>query len=68
MKIKYDASVDILVIRLCDAPIVGSKELSPGIIADFDREKNIVGLEILDASDRYSKEELSRFSYERLPA
>jgi uncharacterized protein YuzE len=71
MKIVYDASVDILEFYLTNKIKklrFTSKELSPGVVADLDKHGNILKLEILDASDRYSKEELSRFSYERLPA
>ena len=68
MKLKYDSSVDILVIRLSSAEIVGSKEIAPGIVADFDAKKNLVSLEILDAKDRYSLEDLARFSFEKVGA
>ena len=68
MKARYDPSVDILVITLSRAKIVGSKEIAPGIVADFDAKKNLVSLEILDANDRYSLKELARFSFEKAGA
>lgn len=51
VKIKYDAQVDILRIRLGDAAIEESEEAEPGVIVDYDEQGQIVGLEILDASD-----------------
>ncbi len=51
VKIKYDAQVDILRIRLGDTPIEESEEVEPGVIVDYDEQGNVVGLEILDASD-----------------
>jgi uncharacterized protein YuzE len=50
MKVTYDPEVDVLRIVLNDAEIEESDEEKPGIILDYDKEGNIVGLEILDAS------------------
>lgn len=52
MKVTYDPDVDVLRILLSDAPIEESDEEKPGIIYDYDRDGNVVGLEILDASRR----------------
>ena len=52
MKVTYDPEVDVLRIRLSNAPIEESDEEKPGVILDYDKEGNIVALEILDASKR----------------
>jgi len=52
MKVTYDPEVDILRIILSSAPIEESDEEKPGMIFDYDKEGNIIGLEILDASKR----------------
>jgi uncharacterized protein YuzE len=52
MKIKYDPEVDVLRIIFSNAPIEESDEEKPGIILDYDKDGNVVGLEILDASRR----------------
>lgn len=52
MKITYDPEVDILRIVLNSAAIEESDEEKPGIILDYDKNGNMVGLEILDASKR----------------
>ncbi|MCF8144637.1 MAG: DUF2283 domain-containing protein [Deltaproteobacteria bacterium] len=52
MKITYDAEVDVLRILFSDSKIEESDEERPGIILDFDKVGNIVGMEILDASKR----------------
>ena len=52
MKVTYDAEVDVLRILLSDASIEESDEDKPGVILDYDKDGNVVGLEILDASKR----------------
>lgn len=51
IKVKYDPQVDILRIRLGDRPIEDSQQVESGVIVDYDEGGNIVGLEILDASE-----------------
>ncbi|MEJ2697310.1 MAG: DUF2283 domain-containing protein [Candidatus Sulfobium sp.] len=52
MKITYDADVDVMRIVFSSAPIEESDEEKPGVILDFDKDGNVVGMEILDASKR----------------
>ena len=52
MKITYDAEVDVLRIIFSNTPIEESDEDKPGVILDYDKDGNIVGLEILEASKR----------------
>ena len=50
MKVTHDLEMDVLHILLSSAPIEESDEDKPGIIFDYDKDGNVVGLEILDAS------------------
>ncbi len=52
MKITYDPEVDVLRILLSTAEVEESDEDKPGIILDYDRDGNLIGIEILDASKR----------------
>jgi len=52
MKVTYDPEVDVLRITLSSTQIEESDEEKPGIILDYDKDGNIVGMEILDASKR----------------
>ncbi len=52
MKVTYDTGVDVLRILFRDAPIEESDEDKPGIILDYDKDGNVVGLEVLNASQR----------------
>jgi uncharacterized protein YuzE len=52
MKVTYDPEVDVLRILFRNAPIEESDEDKPGVILDYDKEGNVVGLEVLNASQR----------------
>jgi uncharacterized protein YuzE len=52
MKVTYDPEVDVLRIVFRDIDIEESDEEKPGMILDYDKDGNIVGMEILDASKR----------------
>ena len=52
MKVTYNSNVDVLSILLSDAAVEESDEDKPGVILDYDKNGNVVSLEILDASKR----------------
>lgn len=52
MKVTYDPEVDVLRILLRDVAVEESDEDKPGVILDYDRDGNIVGIEVLNASQR----------------
>ena len=52
MKVEYDLDVDVLSIALSDAEVEESDESKPGVILDYDKAGNVVGIEILNASAR----------------
>jgi uncharacterized protein YuzE len=52
MKVTYDPKVDILRIMFSKVPIEERDEDKLGVIIDYDKNGNIVGLEILDVSKR----------------
>jgi uncharacterized protein YuzE len=47
MRVRYDPEVDILTIRLSDAPIADSESVEPNLVLDRDAEDNVVGIEVL---------------------
>ena len=53
MKIEYSEDVDALYVYLQEAEVARSVEPGDGIIVDYDAGGTIVGIEILDASDRF---------------
>jgi uncharacterized protein YuzE len=67
MKITYDSEGDVLYIQLRDdVPMGDGVDLEEGVVADFDDDGHIIGLEVLDASERLTPDELSKLSYEDL--
>jgi uncharacterized protein YuzE len=52
MKVIYDAEVNVLRILFSNAPIEESDDDKPGIIIDYNKDGNVMSIEILDASKR----------------
>jgi len=52
MNVTYDTEADVLNIIFTNLPVEVSDENKPGIILDYDKNGNIVSIEILDASKR----------------
>ena len=52
MKVTYDPATDTLRVIFGHSAIDESDEEKPGIIIDYDKDGNVVGLEIMDASKR----------------
>jgi len=53
MKVSYDPKTDTLTIILMDGvKVAESDEDKPGIILDYDKQGNLISLEILEASRR----------------
>jgi len=58
MKLNYYADTDSLYIDLSSKTSVTSEEISEGIVLDFDKDSNIVGLDIDQASLKLDMNEL----------
>ena len=52
MRVSYDEIDDAMYIRFSDEKYFESEEVKEGIILDFDKEKRVVAMEILDVSKR----------------
>ena len=58
MRINYYPETDSLYIDLSSRPSVDSKEVSTGIILDYDEDGNLVGIDIDKASAKLDINEL----------
>lgn len=52
MKVRYDKEADVLYIKLNDNSVAESDSDKPGLILDYDDEANVVGIEVLNASQK----------------
>jgi len=64
MKLNYHADTDSLYIDLSEQPSVESREVSSGVVLDYDARGNLVGIDIDNASD---KVELHKLILSKLP-
>jgi len=64
MRVKYDEEVDILYIRFKETPYHESDEIREGFIVDYDKDGNVIGIEILDVSEYLSSDELATVKFD----
>lgn len=64
MKLNYYPDTDSLYIDLSERPSAESREISEGIVVDYDAEGNLVGIDIDNAS---RKVELKQLTLSKLP-
>ena len=67
MKIEYDKEADALYIQLRDARVDDNIDIEEGVTVDLDKNKHIVGLEILDVSKKLSLKDFSNITIENIP-
>ncbi len=65
MKLNYYSETDSLYIDLSEQPSVESREISEGIVLDYDAAGNLVGIDIDNAS---RKVDLKKLTLNKLPA
>ena len=65
MKISYYPDTDSLYIDLSEQPSAESREISEGIVLDYDAQGRLVGIDIDSAS---KKVELKKLTLNKLPA
>jgi len=58
MKLKYYKDTDSLYIDLSENPSSESKEVSEGVVLDYDDKGNLVGIDIDNASAKVALEKL----------
>ena len=65
MRVNYHPETDSLYIDLSEQPSVESREISEGVVLDYDESGQLVGIDIDNAS---RKVDLRRFVVSQLPA
>lgn len=67
VKIEYSKEADALYIYFKEDFVEKSREIEDGIVIDFDKNGQMIGIEVLDASKRYSLADIVNINIENLP-
>ena len=68
MRIGYDNEVDALQIWFANAKPVDSRDVAEGVTIDLDEQGNMVGLEILNAAEKFGLESILTVTIDTLLA
>jgi len=66
MRLQVDKESDALYFRLNEKAIVDSEEVRPGVILDYDKDGQVVGVEFLGIRARTSEQELASLNFETI--
>ena len=66
MKITFDKEADAIYIEFFSGEFNSNKKIDEDTIIDLDKNENILGIEIINASKRISKDFLSSIKVENL--
>lgn len=67
MKIEYSKEADAIYVYFKEAFVAKSKEIEDGVVIDFDEKGQLIGIEVLDVSQRFSLSDIVNVSIENLP-
>ncbi len=66
MRIEYDREVDALYVRLQEKYVARTIEIEEGLNLDLDEDGKLIGLEVLDATEKYSLADIFNVATENL--
>ena len=66
MRMHYSHDADAIYIRLKEDRIYNTDEVTPDIIMDYDDKGNVIGIEILSASEKVYTQELIVQSFDKV--
>ena len=66
MRMHYSRDADAIYIRLKEDRIYNTDEVTPDIIMDYDDKGNVIGIEILSASEKVDTQELIVQSFDKV--
>lgn len=68
MKIEYSRQADALYVHFKEEYVAKSLEIEDGVVNDFDEKGHLIGIEVLDVSQRFSLSDIATISIENLPS
>ena len=67
MKIEYSKEADAIYVYFTEMHVAKSKEIEDGVVVDFGANGQVIGIEVLDVSQRFSLADIVNVSIENLP-
>lgn len=67
MKIEYSKAADAIYVYFKEDFVAKSKEVEDGVVIDFDKKGQLIGIEVLDVSQRFSLSDIVNVNIENLP-
>lgn len=67
MKIEYSKEADAIYVYFKEDFVARSNEIENGVVRDFDEKGQLIGIEVLDVSERFSLSDIANISIENLP-
>jgi uncharacterized protein YuzE len=67
MKIEYSKEADAIYVYFKEEYVAKSKEIEDGVVVDFDEKGQLIGIEVLDVSQRFSLSDIVNVNIENLP-
>ncbi len=67
MKIEYSKEADAIYVYFKEEYVAKSKEIEDGVVIDFDEKGQLIGIEVLDVSQRFKLSDIVNINIENLP-
>ncbi|MEW6163206.1 MAG: DUF2283 domain-containing protein [Nitrospirota bacterium] len=67
MKIEYSKEADAIYVYFKEEYVARSKEIEDGVVIDFDERGQLIGIEVLDVSQRFKLSDIVNVNIENLP-
>ena len=68
MRIEYDREANALYIQMQEKEVAKTREVEEGVLIDFDGENRLIGIEILDVTNRFNLADIVNLHVENMPA
>ena len=64
MRVQFDEKADAIYLRFDESEVVESEEVHPGIVLDFNKQDEVVGIEVLRVKNRIPLANLKQMQFE----
>jgi uncharacterized protein YuzE len=64
MRVQFNEKADAIYLRFDESEVVESEEVHPGIVLDFNKQDEVVGIEVLRVKNRIPLANLKQMQFE----